>query len=846
VRLLKKKTDSEEKQKPRPVSAGGRPLLIYFLPTLVVASLLMLLIAVMAQQSIGGAAWTNARSAAATAAGSIAARLEGEVLARRNLVVLALADGDVAAALRRRDDKALQRLQSTLQQRIPGLLHIRVLPPDVSQPDPSGPAPLGYAGLDMLRQTLGTGRPSPAEIHQIKSGAPYLALALPITQADGGPAGAVFAAWDMRPIVRLVENSPRFSGRLQLLQGGRSGYVVAEGPGTGSGRASEAGVVDVPHSIWQVGYSVVAQTGGLADLATTLSIAGGGTLALLLMTLLQWRILGRDLRGDMGTLVNLGEAIMRRDASGTVTANVASSGDAVALLGQYAREARNRGASVPSDDVKQALQTKVPVANRAPGVEVEELQDSAADVLTGGDKPAVVDVPETLFRAYDIRGVIGESLTADIARSLGLALGSLVQEQGGHRVAVAFDARQSSPELASALINGICGSGCDVLEVGQAPTPLLYFAMENQPVQAGIVVTGSHNPPEYNGFKIVLGDRVLDGDELLALRQRMLEGAFKVGQGQVERIDLIDEYVEAVVQEVQLARPLKLVVDAGNGVAGELALAALEALGCEVVPLFCEPDGSFPNHHPDPSQPDNLTALMIEVQAQKADIGFAFDGDGDRLGVVDNVGQNIWPDSVLMLLAADVLGRHPGVDVLYDVKSSRHLASFILSHGGRPIMWKSGHSRMRAKMLETGALLGGEFSGHLFIKERWFGFDDAVYAAARVLELLAFESRDASEVFADLPTSPSTPEYRLMLEEGQSAELMRALDVHKVFDDARLVELDGLRVEFANGWGLIRPSNTSPGLTFRFEADDEGAQEQIKARFRDLLRRVAPDLQAPF
>ncbi|MGB5567975.1 MAG: phosphomannomutase/phosphoglucomutase, partial [Sedimenticolaceae bacterium] len=359
-------------------------------------------------------------------------------------------------------------------------------------------------------------------------------------------------------------------------------------------------------------------------------------------------------------------------------------------------------------------------------------------------------------------------------------------------------------------------------------------------------VTGSHNPPGYNGFKIVIGDRILDGDDLLSLRQRMLDGDFSHGNGAVEQADLLDAYLEAVMQEVQLARPLKVVVDAGNGVAGELAIASFEALGCEVVPLFCEPDGSFPNHHPDPSQPDNLASLMLEVQAQEADLGIALDGDGDRLGVVDNTGANVWPDKVLMLLAADILGRHPGVDILYDVKCSRHLASFILAHGGRPIMWKSGHSRMRAKMLETGALLGGEFSGHMFIKERWFGFDDAIYAAARILEIMALEPRSANELFAELPTSPSTPEYHLALEEGQGRDLMRALDAHKVFDDARLVELDGLRVEFANGWGLIRPSNTTPSLTFRFEADDTGALEEIKGRFRDLLRRVAPDMQAPF
>jgi phosphomannomutase/phosphoglucomutase len=500
---------------------------------------------------------------------------------------------------------------------------------------------------------------------------------------------------------------------------------------------------------------------------------------------------------------------------------------------------------------------RAPVAAAAPpersthGLDVEELDTDPAELLgrggfAGHAAATQMEIPESLFRAYDIRGVVGDALTTAVAERLGQALGTLVQEQGGRQVAVGHDARVSSPSLVEALTNGLTGSGCDVLDIGQAPTPLLYFALHSQPVQAGVMVTGSHNPTEYNGFKIVVGERVLDGAELLQLRERMQAGVFNHGSGQIERVDLFGDYIDAVNREVQLARPLKVVVDAGNGVAGEIAIGVLESLGCEVVPLFCEPDGSFPNHHPDPGQPDNLSALMLEVQAQAADIGVAFDGDGDRLGVVDNTGQLIWPDRVLMLLASDILGRHPGVDILYDVKSSRHLASFVLSHGGRPIMWQSGHSRMRAKMLETGALLGGEFSGHLFIKERWYGFDDAIYATARVLEILALDSRPADALFAEIPDSPATPEYQMMLDEGQSADLMRALDAHKVFDDARLVELDGLRVEFADGWGLIRPSNTTPALTFRFEADSEGALEQIKGRFRDLLRRAAPDMQAPF
>ena len=824
---------------------GGRALIVYLLPTLLVGIALMVVVALFAQQAIQSGASRSARATAQSVSEAVAARLAGAVTARRDLLALVLSEGRAAAALSSGDPSAIKAEEAVIQQRVAGLLQVRLLPRDASQPDPAGAAPLGYAGLDLLRRTVDSGRPSAAEIHQIKSGAPYLAMALPVNVA-GRNAGVLFAAWDMRFLVGLLEQSPAFQGRLQLVQGGDGGYVLAKGPGGQDGPLTE-GAVEVPDSIWKVSYGTDPDTGGMGGLLTMASVVAAGGLALLLSVFLQWRALARDLRADMGTLVNLGEAILRRENGAARQAQVASTRDAIALLSQYARESREMPATAAAPAVRRAVPMGGLPQSRTQGMEVEELDSDPAELLAARPRKAPkIDIPDTLFRAYDVRGVVGQALTGPFAELLGQAVATLVQEQGGHRVAVARDARPSSPQLAEALVRGLNAGGCDVLDIGQAPTPLLYFAMHTQPVQAGVVVTGSHNPADYNGFKIVIGDRVLDGDELLALRRRMLEGVFSQGNGSIERVDLVAEYVEAVVREVQLARPLKVVVDAGNGVAGDLAVATLEALGCEVVPLFCEPDGSFPNHHPDPSQPDNLASLMLEVQAQDADIGIALDGDGDRLGVIDNTGANVWPDSILMLLAADILGRHPGVDILYDVKSSRHLASFILGHGGRPIMWKSGHSRMRAKMLETGALLGGEFSGHLFIKERWFGFDDAVYAAVRVLELLALEPRGASELFAELPSSPSTPEYHLMLEEGQSRELMRALDAHKVFDDARLVELDGLRVEFGSGWGLIRPSNTTPSLTFRFEADDERSLEEIKSRFRDLLRRVAPDMQAPF
>lgn len=828
-------------------AGGGSSLLRYFLPSVLATVLLILVVGLFTQQAMHGVSLEVSRTAARSVASSVAGRLEGAIVARRDLLALALSDGRAITALGSGDPEAIRAVEDDLQKKLPEVIQVRLLTRDVSQPDESGPAPLGYAGLDMLRRAVATGRPA-AEVHQIKSDRPYLALALPVND-DGQNVGALFMAWDLQFLVSIVENSPVFPGRLQLTQGsGGAGYILAKGPGQMEGELSH-GVVDVPESIWKVTYGVAPKDSGLGGLLSMAALAGGGALVLVLTIFLQWRMLTRDLRADMSTVVNLGEAILRREGSPTHQAHMAGVSDAIALLGQYAREARGNGAApaVSMTATPSSVVQAPSVASPLGGMEVEELDSDPAELLAGSSATSPqVDVAESLFRAYDLRGVVGDTLTSPVAQLLGRAVATLVREQGGQRVAVARDVRLSSPDLSSALIQGLVGGGCNVVDIGPAPTPMLYFAMQTQAVQAGVMVTGSHNPSNYNGFKIVIGDRVLDGDELLSLRQRMLDGSFSQGSGAVEQVDVLGEYIEAVTQEVQLARPMKVVVDAGNGVSGEAAIATFEALGCEVVPLFCEPDGSFPNHHPDPSDPENLASLMLEVQAQEADLGIAFDGDGDRLGLVDNTGVNIWPDTVLMLLAGDVLGRHPGVDILYDVKSSRHLASYILAHGGRPIMWKSGHSRMRAKMLETGALLGGEFSGHLYIKERWFGFDDAIYAAARVLEIMAIEPRTANELFADLPSSPSTPEYQLKLEEGQSKDLMRALDAHKVFDDARLVELDGLRVEFANGWGLIRPSNTMPSLTFRFEADDPGALEEIKARFRDLLRRVAPDMQAPF
>jgi phosphomannomutase/phosphoglucomutase len=361
-----------------------------------------------------------------------------------------------------------------------------------------------------------------------------------------------------------------------------------------------------------------------------------------------------------------------------------------------------------------------------------------------------------------------------------------------------------------------------------------------------VVVTGSHNPPEYNGLKVVLSGETLSEAGIQGLHERLESGNLLQGDGTRQEQDLIPDYIGRIVDDVRLAKTMKVVVDCGNGAASDLAPQLFRTLGCEVIDLFCEVDGDFPNHHPDPSDPDNLQSLILEVQAQGADIGLAFDGDGDRLGVVDGDGNIIWPDRLLMVLAADVLSRQPGSDIIYDVKCSRYLASEILAHGGRPLMWKTGHSILKSKLKETGALLAGEFSGHIAFKERWFGFDDALYAAARLLEILSVDVRSPTEVFAELPQSVMTPELKVTMEEGRPHEIMRQLMSHANLPGAKVTTLDGLRAEFEVGWGLVRASNTGPARVFRFEAESEAGLVQIQKVFRGLIARVAPDLELPF
>ena len=470
----------------------------------------------------------------------------------------------------------------------------------------------------------------------------------------------------------------------------------------------------------------------------------------------------------------------------------------------------------------------------------------------------MINLSPTLFKAYDIRGIVGQTLDASIAHDIGRAFGAAVLAQGEHAVIVGRDGRLSGPELSTALVNGLQSTGVTVIDVGVVTTPMVYYATNVLSTTSGIMVTGSHNPADHNGFKMVLGGEAIYGDTIQSLYQAICDQAIinqaaqqkeptePTEPGQYRPHDIKDYYLKRITSNVKLKRPMKIAIDCGNGVAGAFAGELYRAMGCEVIELFCEVDGRFPNHHPDPADPKNLQDLIRCLNETDAEIGLAFDGDGDRLGVVTKDGQIIYPDRQLMLFAKDVLIRNPGTEILYDVKCTRHLAPWITQHGGKPLMCKTGHSLVKAKMRETRAPLGGEMSGHVFFKDRWYGFDDGMYAGARLLELLSNEN-DPSATLNALPQSISTPELHIKLEEGQSVPLIAHLLSNATFPGAvEIIKIDGLRVEYPDGFGLARASNTTSVIVMRFEAESAEALGRIQNAFKRVILDARPEAVLPY
>jgi phosphomannomutase/phosphoglucomutase len=449
-------------------------------------------------------------------------------------------------------------------------------------------------------------------------------------------------------------------------------------------------------------------------------------------------------------------------------------------------------------------------------------------------------VKSHIFREYDIRGVVPGELNGEMAHELGLAMGTYYHDRGAGRISVGHDCRLSSPDLSKGLIDGLMECGVQVVDVSMVPTPLLYFSLHHLETDGGVQITGSHNPPEFNGFKICLGKATIYGEEIQEIRKISESGEFVRGKGKLDKADMNGPYLRYLEGNIEPG-PFKrrVVVDAGNGAGGPVAVEIYKRLGFEVFPLFCEPDGKFPNHHPDPTIPENLEAMISKVRDVSADLGIAFDGDADRIGVVDREGNIIWGDQLMIIFSRDMLSRHAGAKIIGEVKCSKVLYDDIEKHGGKGIMWKAGHSLIKSKMKEEGALLGGEMSGHIFFAERYFGFDDAIYAGARLLEILSRNEKTLKELLADVPKMANTPEIRIDCPDDRKFDIVAEL-AEEFKKDYDVIDVDGARVLFEAGWGLIRSSNTQPVLVLRFEATDEKRLEEIRQIFMEKLGKRLP------
>ncbi|MEW8226641.1 MAG: phosphomannomutase/phosphoglucomutase [Candidatus Thiodiazotropha endolucinida] len=741
------------------------------------------------------------------------------------------------------DEVGLASEQARLNRLVPEALRVRLLPTGFNEPDTSEMPNMGYASLLLLRKAEKSDAVLPAELHQFGTPHQHIAIASSIASDDGGQAGGVIhVAYSIEMLKKLLSGVDNLHGRIevqQALSANKPLAIIGMGDKPVDGVKPDS-VIPVKGSIWQVAYW--GGSGFKFDLMDNLLLVVPGLLLFLVTALLLLRLsqqMMNALKRDQQSILSLVEALV---VGRPPKAQPAQLGDLQSTLEVMEHQIREyRSTQAEKGKSKRAITT----GDGGLGINLDEVmvqpqEETAIEVGTN------VEIPSEIYRAYDIRGVVGESLNEEVVALLGQGIGSEIFEKGYQSIVVARDTRNSSERLQSALIQGLQASGRDVIDIGIVPTPLLYYAVHELDTECGVMVTGSHNPLQYNGLKLVVGGDSPTQDEIQDLRRLIDAGQLLQGDGSFDSQEIINEYIDRVISDTRLGQPLKVVVDCGNGAASVVAPELYRQLGCEVVELFCTPDGDFPNHHPDPGDPKNMQDLQKAVVQHQAALGIAFDGDGDRIGIVDSSGKLIWPDRLLMYLAIDILTREPGGDIIYDVKCSRHLANIVLSNGGRPLMWKSGHSMLKAKMKETHALLAGEFSGHILFAERWYGFDDGIYAGARLLEILSLDYRTSAEVFAELPESLSTPEYALEMEEGQAKEVMAAIEKLPDLPGARMVKIDGLRAEFEQGWGLVRASNTVPALLFRFEANSEEDLAHVQSIFRDMLGKIDPNLQPPF
>ncbi|MGH8172902.1 MAG: phosphomannomutase/phosphoglucomutase [Rhodanobacteraceae bacterium] len=733
----------------------------------------------------------RARAAAITAIGAEIKKTQQEVSA-------ALAQPAVQDALAQGGAEGRTAAAAALKQAIPEIEAVDFYSPELDEIIAGDLARFGYAKAQMLMLAQSRANPAPAQMRIEKERGQFLVLALPVRKADAIVAFA-FVYLPFEPVLRTFRSTRVSGARLDLRQGdGRGDRVIASvGADTGNsiGDLGQA----IPGSMLRIGnaepeYFIVGPRSTSVLIPLSLACLIGGVLAL-------W---------------------LRK----------------VGLSGAVSSLRRRSAATAPELTLAEAMK-QTPAVDAKPAAGSRKSKDAVE---------APLNIDRSIFRAYDIRGVVGQSLTPAVARLIGRAVGSEARERGLREIVVGRDGRLSGPDMVKSLTEGLRASGMDVIDIGAVPTPVVYFAGHHLHTGSGISVTGSHNPPDYNGFKIVLGGETLSEDAIQALYARIAENRFTEGSGTLQQMDIASEYIARITNDVQVERRLKIVVDCGNGIAGGIAPTVIEGIGCEVVPLYCDVDGTFPNHHPDPSDLHNLQDLILAVKQVGADLGLAFDGDGDRLGVVTPSGEVIFPDRLLMLFAIDILERNPGATIIYDVKCTGHLQPLILKHGGSPLMWRTGHSLIKAKMKETDAALAGEMSGHFFFGERWFGFDDGIYAAARLLDILGSdpEGRDAQAIFDTLPKGVSTPELKIPMREGEHYRFVESFKARATFDGARITMIDGLRADWPDGWGLVRASNTTPVLVLRFDADSAQALKRVQDAFRAELQKLDSSLPLPF
>ncbi|MBD9678641.1 phosphomannomutase/phosphoglucomutase [Pseudomonas sp. PDM18] len=776
-------------------------------------------------------------------------------------------DSQLLPTLQSNDPARIAALEKALTQgHLDALVDVHLNASGQAVQDPSRPGPLNYAALDMLHR-VESGQAVAPEAYKV--GTRWLVYSpSALRGADNTIQGSLLLVVDLQ---RLLGSLPPMSsdiGQLQLSQqfGNSPAQVLLQ-----RGQASDAAPLSVSsgNPNWKLSFtpgpSITSPlySPPLLGIAALLALAGG-LLGLYLAQSAMQRRVSKDAQA-------LGQFIQELAGQRTAKAPELSLPSLQALAQALARQPRRKtetpGASAPAAPAVAAQPTPAVATVSAPPAATEtplvdplfqntdildiDILDEDQDLLGLEQTPAMStpkapQLPASIFRAYDIRGVVGDTLTTETAYWVGRAIGSESLARGEPCVSVGRDGRLSGPELVQHLIQGLLDCGCQVTDVGMVPTPVLYYAANVLEGKSGVMLTGSHNPPDYNGFKIVVAGETLANEQIQALRERIQTGDLASGVGSVQQVDILPRYFQQIRDDIALAKPLKVVVDCGNGVAGVIAPQLIEALGCTVIPLYCDVDGNFPNHHPDPGKPENLEDLIAKVKETGADLGLAFDGDGDRVGVVTNEGTIIYPDRLLMLFAKDVVSRNPGADIIFDVKCTRRLISLISGYGGRPVMWKTGHSLIKKKMKETGALLAGEMSGHIFFKERWYGFDDGIYSAARLLEIISLDKRDAERVFSAFPMDISTPEINITVTDEGKFALIEALQARGQWGEANLTTLDGVRVDYPKGWGLVRASNTTPVLVLRFEADSQDELERIKEVFRTQLKAVDPALSLPF